>query len=353
MREVAEINLKDCVARRVEVRHHFGKTFKFVTHCLDVEKLLYFGEEEKHIRRTVLFHRDRENEIGNFCDIDIIDAGDNYLVTCCEHMYIKMGFVKGEKNAYLDDVFVSGDLKCFLLSKDDMFIAYLLQHMALTSQGAICTLLDSKIEEIFITSILNLHETIEISKEFVVKNLINILNNEELNSNVLRWNKYMTDIKPKTVKVLPNVKNIICRYDASVIPDNPLYKKDSVFVEGITVLTLMQEADGSVFDNTIVSNVIARNTYLPAGTQVFIKNEDSIVDIYLESIDSSLNKRIRTGCEITTNIRVFLYIPIGTIFDFQTHFYEKNLPVHHRQLYEIFKKAVREKIGAEDFLNAF
>lgn len=353
MKELKNINLKDYVERKVEVRHHFGKTFKFITHFLNAEKLVYPNEEAMHIRRTILFRRNQEDEIGNFCDIDIIDAGKNYFVTCCEHMYIKMEFKKGEKNPYFDGVFASGNMRCFLLSKDDMLLGHLLQHMALTSQGAICMIKDCKIEEIFITGVLNLHEIIEISKEFVVKEILKILNEGELNSRILKWNKYMADVKSKAISVLPNVKNIICRYDASVIPKSPFYKKDVIFEEGIAVLTLLHDGDGSIFDNTIVSEVISRNTKLTVGTQVFIKNEDSRVNIYLESIERSCDIKIETVCDITSNIRVSLYIPIDTICNFEKHFFEKNLPVSHYQLFEIFKKSVREKIGAEDSLNVF
>lgn len=349
----AEINLKECVERKVEERYHFGKTLKFITHFLNVEQLFYPGEEIKHIRRTILFSKKRENELGNFCDVDIIDTGDNFLVTCCEHMYVKMKFKEGEVNLGFDGVLVSGNLKCFLLSKDDMYVAYLLQHMALTSQGAICTLLDSRIDNVLLTSTLNLKETVKYSKAFVVKQLMNILNTKEIDSSVLNWNKHMADIEPKTIKVLDNVKNIIYRYDANVIPDSLVYKKEVIPEEDVAMLTILQETTGEIFENTPISNVVPRKMTLPVGAQILVKNENYRATIYLESIDSSCDLKITTSFEMTTDIRVSLYIPIGAVCDFQKHFFEETESVSYHQLYEIFKKVVREKFGEKDLLNAF
>lgn len=353
MKKVSEINLKECVERKVEERYHFGKTLKFITHFLNVEQLFYPGEEIKHIRRTILFSKKREDEIGNFCDVDIIDIGDNFLVACCEHMYVKMEFKKGEINPYFDDTFVSGNLKCFLLSKDDMHVAYLLQHMALTSQGAICTLLDSKINNVLLTSTLNLQETVKYSKAFVVKQLMNILNTKEIDSSVLKWNKHMANIEPKTIKVLDNVKSIIYRYDANVIPDSPAYKKEIIPEEDVAMLTILQETTGEIFENTPISNVVPRKMTLPVGAQILVKNENYRATIYLESIDSSCDLKITTSFEMTTDIRVSLYIPIGAVCDFQKHFFEETESVSYHQLYEIFKKVIREKFGEKDLLNAF
>ena len=346
----AEINLKECVERKVEERHYLGRTLKFITHFLNVEQLFYPGEEIKHIRRTILFSKKRENELGNFCDVDIIDTGDNFLVTCCEHMYVKMKFKEGEVNLGFDGVLVSGNLKCFLLSKDDMYVAYLLQHMALTSQGAICTLLDSRIDNVLLTSTLNLQETVKYSKAFVVKQLMNILNTKEIDSSVLNWNKHMADIEPKTIKVLDNVKNIIYRYDANVIPDNPAYKKEVIPEEDVAMFTILQETTGEIFENTPISNVVPRKMTLPVGAQILVKNENYRATIYLESIDNSCDLKITTSFEMTTDIRVSLYIPIGAVCDFQKHFFEA---VSYHQLYEIFKKVIREKFGEKDLLNAF
>lgn len=353
MRKVTEINLKGCVERRVEVRHFFGKTLKFITHYLDVESLeTEPGEKIKHIRRTILFTKSNEGVNDHFCDIDIIDIGEKFLVTCCEHMHPKMEFKKGGRNLHFDNVFVSGDLKCFLLSKDDMYIAYLLQHMSPISQGAICTLWDSRIENVLLTSVSNLQEKIPYSKEFAVKQFIDIWNNEQIENATLKWNKHMVDIEPIVTKE-DNVKKVIYRYDANMIPDIPLYKKEVIPDEGIAMLTILQGTTGVIFEGTPVSNVIASNETLPAGSQILIKNENHRVTIYLESIIKEQSSKIHICFEMTTDIRVSLYMPIGTVCDFQKHFFEKKVSVSSHQLYEIFKKVIREKFGAEDMLNVF
>lgn len=351
MKKLSEINLREYVERKVEKLYYKGDTIEIITHYLNPERLkVGLCEEVRHIRRTVKFTGNKKVE-ERFCNIDIIDVGKTFLVTCCEHVDIQMEFKKGDINNYINNILVSGDLKCFLISKEDMYITYLLRRMEHVSKDDICNLEYIGIDAILLSSSTNLYITISISEEFVVKQLMILLNKDNIYDDVMKCNKYMVGIKPKLINVSNNVKDIIYRYDANVIPDNPMYRKEVILEEDIAIFTILEETPVTIFENTPIEYVVASYFMLPVGTQILIRNINHNVTIYLGSEDKTFYSKITTGFKMTTDIRITIYRPFENINEHLRHYFEKEISFSGFGLYEIFKKVLRDEFREKELLN--
>lgn len=338
--------------REIVGGHHY---ITLITPCINLEKLeSTIDDKISGESYTVIFKKDKEKNKYYLCELGIIEAHEEYLVTLCEYLKPTMYFDENKDKYHFEDVYVASDMKCFLFSKDEIYINHLKRKITsmYTSSRTIYDLSDTDIKDVLLFNDENVFENIFFSNVFIIKCLTNILK-RQINYGILfSCNKYYKNLPCKVEKITPITMSLNYLYE-DTMAESEYYSKEYIKDENLILVKLLKNTPGSIFENTPIWEVIKGNKSLARGTKIYIKPENSHIKIHLESYEEWRSYNIIVDAIFTTNIKVIICQPKVLKNGFRSYFAEEEIKIRHFQLFEIFKKLLNEKLESHDMLCAW
>lgn len=321
--ELKDFDFKDYVELKEKTFIFQRAEYTFITGAIYLKKLCnYIGhfsdnieiKSIKIVRRTVLFDKER------FCEIAIIDLGDNYLVQAAKfkHPAFRFGF-DFTKN-FFNHIYITTKMRFFLINKNDKYINFLLQKLSKESKDNIVELVDSFIEEMLLSKEVTGYKKYVFPNSVILKHLFDV-------KSWWRYSDFHNWYKDLPIKVTSEGDFKKVEFDTKdIIQENEeYYTKVDVLDEKLTIIKIKTPTPWTIFKNTILDEFPFEKIVLPIGTDIYIKNFEKRVYITFYDGKHREDEDLFISVSMITSAKIIICQPLKTEDSFYSCFNEEEV----------------------------
>lgn len=328
--ELKDFNFKEYVELKYKTL-----TFKFerkentfIAGVIDLKKLCdKIGMTNvKCVRRTVLFAKER------FCEIAIIDLGENYLVEAAKFKHPRFRFGNDLiEEDFFHNIYITTEMRFFLIDKKDNYIKFLLQKLSSECKNFIAELVDLCIEEMLLSNEVTGYKKYVFQNSVILKHLFDT----DLQRIILcpgNPGYYSID---KCYRNLPikvtsegDFKKVEFNTNDMIQENEKYYTKVDILNEKLTIIKIKNPTPWSIFKGTIIEYLYPvfsfENIILPSGTDIYIKNfeKDVVISFY---DDEHIEEDLVISVSMITGTKMIICQPIKTEDSFPLCFNEREV----------------------------